>query len=76
MTFESWGHTTAQLLFKWKADELKVNPSVTEGLNQHSTFVKFIDRTYGTNFSTGNDTQQGYFCTYIIYENYKYEGIS
>ena len=57
MTFESWGHTTAQLLFKWKADELKVNPSVTEGLNQHSTFVKFIDRTYGTNFSTGNDSQ-------------------
>ena len=53
MTFESWGHTTAQLLFKWKEDELKVNPSVTEGLNQHSTFVKFIDRTYGTNFSTG-----------------------
>ena len=57
MTFESWGHTTAQLLFKWKRDELSVAPSVYEGLNQHSTFVEFIDQTYGTTFSTGNAIQ-------------------
>ena len=53
VTFESWGHTTEQLLFQWKQDELKVSPSVEEGLNQHSAFVEFIDLTRGTEFSTG-----------------------
>ena len=54
VTFESWGHTTKQLLFQWNADQLTVNPSVTEGLNQHSCQQEFINMTYGaTTFSTG-----------------------
>ena len=53
VTFESWGHTTKQLLFQWNKNELKVNPSVTEGLNQHSCQHEFINMTHGTSFSTG-----------------------
>ena len=53
MTFESWGHTTKQLLFQWNENELTVNPSVTEGLNQHSCEQEFINLTHGTSFSTG-----------------------
>ena len=60
VTFESWGHTTKQLLFQWNADQLTVNPSVTEGLNQHSCQQEFINMTYGaTTFSTGILMERG-----------------
>ena len=60
VTFESWGHTTKQLLFQWNADQLTVNPSVTEGLNQHSCQQEFINMTYGaTTFSTGILIERG-----------------
>ena len=54
VAFESWGHTTDQLLFQWNKEDLTVNPSVEEGLNQHLALVEFIDLTNGTSFSTGN----------------------
>jgi hypothetical protein len=50
ITFESWGHPTDVVIFRWNKDDVVVNNDIN--LNQHFFYVELLNKA-DQNFSTG-----------------------